>query len=26
LPQYASISGRVTVFANEKIVIDKVNE
>ena len=26
LPQYASISGKVTVFANEKIVIDKVNE
>ncbi len=26
LPQYAPISGRVTVFANEKIVIDKVNE
>ena len=26
LPQYASISGRVTVFDGEKIVIDKVNE
>ena len=26
LPQYASISGRVTVFTGEKIVIDKVNE
>ena len=24
LPQYASISGRVTVFEGEKIVIDKV--
>ena len=26
LPQYASISGRVTVFDGEKIVIDKVSE
>ena len=26
LPQYATISGRVTVYANEKIIIDKVNE
>jgi Na+-translocating ferredoxin:NAD+ oxidoreductase RnfC subunit len=24
LPQYASITGRVTVYANEKIIIDKV--
>ncbi|MBE5740588.1 MAG: NADH-quinone oxidoreductase subunit J [Clostridiales bacterium] len=26
LPQYAPISGRVTVYTGEKIVIDKVNE